>query len=88
MSITLKESAVIWPATGQHDLLISVGTGSADSKLDSDGRSTGNIFKDGAVSRLFRATISSPSMDGEHRFYEALNYIPNHMREGRTQRIS
>lgn len=81
MSIALKEAAIIWPAAGRHDLLISVGTGSTTSKLGSDGCPTGNIFKDGAVPRLVRATMSSPSMDGEQGFYEALNYIPDHMRE-------
>lgn len=80
LSIALKESVIIWPAAGRHDLLISVGTGSSVSNCRSNGSSAGNIFKDGAVPRLFRAAMSSPSMDGEQGFYEALNYIPDHMR--------
>lgn len=80
VSIALKESVVIWPAAGGHDLLISVGTGFSASNCRSNGSSVGNIFKDGAVPRLLRAAISSPTMDGEQGFYEALNYIPHHMR--------
>ena len=81
VSIALKESAIIWPAAGRHDLLISVGTGSTASNCGRDCHHTGNIFKDGAVPRLFRAAMSSPSMDGEQGFYEALNYIPDHLKE-------
>jgi hypothetical protein len=65
VSIALKESAIIWPAAGRHDLLISVGIGLTTSNCGRDGYYTGNILKDGAVPRLFRAVMSSPSMDGE-----------------------
>lgn len=79
MSIALKESTVIWPTAGRHDLLISVGTGFTSRNLAHDDTPSGNSLKDAAVSRLFRATMFSPTMDGEQAFQEALNYVPVNM---------
>ena len=80
LSIALRETAMIWPAKERHDLLISVGTGYARPESGARNRTLGSIFQDGAISRVVRATVSSPSMDGEQAFLEALNYVPGHMR--------
>lgn len=40
----------------------------------------GGILHDGAVARLIRATVLSPSIDGEQAFLEALNYVSSYMR--------
>lgn len=37
------------------------------------------VLREGAIPRLIRATMSSPALDGEQAFLEALNYLPNHM---------
>ena len=76
LAIALKESAMIWPTAKKHDLLLSVGTGFS---LPTPGAVTGSrgMFRDGPLPRLVRATLSSPCMDGEQGFYEALNYLPN-----------
>ncbi|OQE13585.1 hypothetical protein PENSTE_c053G00066 [Penicillium steckii] len=79
MSIALRESNVIWRSARGYDLFISVGTGFTDPKLVLDNHSSGNPFRDAAVSRLFRVTMFSPTMDGEQAFQEALNYVPDNM---------
>ncbi|KAJ5593512.1 hypothetical protein N7537_010416 [Penicillium hordei] len=80
LAISLKESATIWPAHGTHDLVLSVGTGVSSSEVKAEDAPLGGILQDGAVPRIIRATMSSPSMDGEQGFYEALNYVPDPMR--------
>ncbi|KAJ6105174.1 hypothetical protein N7523_010248 [Penicillium sp. IBT 18751x] len=39
-----------------------------------------SFLQEGAIPRLIRATMSSPAMDGEQAFLEALNYVPEHMK--------
>ncbi|KAJ6175004.1 hypothetical protein N7485_004809 [Penicillium canescens] len=80
LAIALKESAIIWPSQGTHDLLVSVGTGLPSSEAKAQDAPMGSIIQDGAVPRIIRAAMSSPSMDGEQGFYEALNYVPDRMR--------
>ncbi|OQD76228.1 hypothetical protein PENANT_c121G06279 [Penicillium antarcticum] len=80
LAIALKESAIIWPSHGTHDLVVSVGTGLSSSEAKAQDAPMGSILKDGAVPRIIRAAMSSPSMDGEQGFYEALNYVPDRMR--------
>lgn len=81
MSIALRETGIIWPEAKSHDLLISVGTG---SKLPSvslvDAKTTHGII-DTAVPRLIRATMASPSMDGQQGFLEALNFVSHDTKE-------
>ncbi|KAJ5642529.1 hypothetical protein N7490_006529 [Penicillium lividum] len=79
LAIAMKESGIIWPRARRPDLLLSIGTGFTSSHLDSPPGSL-DVIREGALFRLFRATMSSPSMDGEQGFYEALNYIPNHLK--------
>ncbi|KAF3002269.1 hypothetical protein E8E15_000535 [Penicillium rubens] len=76
LAIALRESGIIWPMAKRHDLLLSVGTGfSTSTPRDSTGF-LGRI-REGALPRLFRAMMSSPSMDGKQGFLEALNYLPH-----------
>ncbi|CAG8906180.1 unnamed protein product [Penicillium salamii] len=76
LAIALRESGIIWPMVKRYDLLLSVGTGfSTSSPSDSTGF-LGRI-REGALPRLFRAMMSSPSMDGKQGFLEALNYLPH-----------
>lgn len=71
---------MIWPGK-KPDLLISVGTGyTADGRPHQD--SPGEILRDRAVIQLIRAVTSSPSMDGEQAFLEALGYVSDRMRDG------
>ncbi|KAJ5340343.1 hypothetical protein N7541_009467 [Penicillium brevicompactum] len=76
VAIALRESGIIWPMAKSHDLLLSVGTGFSTS---SPSDSTGFLdrIREGALPRLFRAMMSSPSMDGKQGFLEALNYLPH-----------
>ncbi|KAJ5655009.1 hypothetical protein N7490_002012 [Penicillium lividum] len=74
LAIAWRESGVIWPRAKRHDLLLSVGTGC--TALDSAQCPQYSTW-DGALPRLFRATMSSPSMDGPQGFLEALNYLPH-----------
>ncbi|KAJ5938376.1 hypothetical protein N7466_001510 [Penicillium verhagenii] len=74
LAIALRESGIIWPRAKRHDLLLSVGTGFTAPALDHGLR---HKAWDGALPRLFRATMSSPSMDGQQGFSEALNYLPH-----------
>ncbi|KAJ5348566.1 uncharacterized protein N7506_001819 [Penicillium brevicompactum] len=76
LAIALRESNIIWPMAKRHDLLLSVGTGFSTS---SPSDSTGFLDRiwEGALPRLFRAMMSSPSMDGKQGFLEALNYLPH-----------
>ncbi|KAJ5346828.1 uncharacterized protein N7506_000081 [Penicillium brevicompactum] len=76
LAIALRESGIIWPMAKRHDLLLSVGTGFSKS---SPSDSTGFLdrIREGALPRLFRAMMSSPSMDGRQGFLEALNYLPH-----------
>ncbi|KAJ6033832.1 hypothetical protein N7444_011603 [Penicillium canescens] len=78
LAIAFKESTIVWPSTGSPDLLLSVGTGFSDSTAELD--SHRSILRDRAVSRMVRATLSSPSSDGEQGFHEALNCIPDQMK--------
>ena len=79
LAIALKESTVIWPTTRGYDLLLSIGTGFSSSSLNRP-RDSLEAAPGGALPRMIRATLSSPCMDGEQGFYEALNYIPDHTR--------
>jgi hypothetical protein len=76
LAIALKESNKIWPKAKKNDLLLSIGTGVSipDSYTVPD---SSNVFRDGSIPRLIRATLSSPCMDGEQGFAEALNYLPS-----------
>ncbi|CAG8138277.1 unnamed protein product, partial [Penicillium salamii] len=76
LAIALRESGIIWPMVKRYDLLLSVGTGFSTS---SPSDSTGFLdrIREGALPRLFRAMMSSPSMDGKQGFLEALNYLPH-----------
>ncbi|KAJ5142514.1 uncharacterized protein N7515_001301 [Penicillium bovifimosum] len=80
LAIALKESATIWPSHGTPDLLVSVGTGLSTPGYKAQDTPLGSILQDGAVPRLIRAAMCSPSMDGEQGFFEALNYVPDRMR--------
>ncbi|KAJ5146619.1 uncharacterized protein N7515_001183 [Penicillium bovifimosum] len=80
LSIALKESTLIWPGRNRPDLLVSVGTGYTAPERQFRHTRPGGILQDGAVARLIRATVSSPSMDGEQAFLEAQNYVSSHMR--------
>lgn len=80
LSIALKESTLIWPGRTKPDLLVSVGTGYTAPERQPRRTKPGGILHDGAVARLIRATVSSPSMDGEQAFLEALNYVSSHLR--------
>ncbi|KAJ5865430.1 Acyl transferase/acyl hydrolase/lysophospholipase [Penicillium soppii] len=80
LAIALKESATIWPSHGTPDLLVSVGTGLSIPEYKAQDTPLGSILQDGAVPRIIRAAMSSPSMDGEQGFSEALNYVPDRMR--------
>jgi hypothetical protein len=57
-----------------------VGTGYTAPERQPRHPRAGGIVHDGAVARLIRATVSSPSMDGEQAFLEALNYVSSPMR--------
>lgn len=76
LAIALKESNKIWPKAKKNDLILSVGTGVSvpDCHMVAD---ASNVFRDGSIPRLIRATLSSPCMDGEQGFAEALNYLPS-----------
>ncbi|KAJ5775840.1 uncharacterized protein N7511_000851 [Penicillium nucicola] len=76
VGIALKESMVIWPSAKTHDLLLSVGTGSYSSMAKTS-EATRGIWQDSAIPRMIRATMSSPCMDGEQGFREALNFVPD-----------
>ncbi|QQK41072.1 Zinc finger, RING-type [Penicillium digitatum] len=76
LAIALKESVVIWPSAKTHDLLLSVGTGSFSSVAKPIEGASG-ILQDSAIPRMIRATMSSPCMDGEQGFHEALNFVPD-----------
>ncbi|CAG8059875.1 unnamed protein product, partial [Penicillium nalgiovense] len=76
LAIALKESVVIWPSAKTHDLLLSVGTGSFSS-LAKPIEGASRILQDSAIPRMIRATMSSPCMDGEQGFHEALNFVPD-----------
>ncbi|KAJ5769721.1 uncharacterized protein N7511_001772 [Penicillium nucicola] len=76
LAIALRESGIIWPMAKRPDLVLSVGTGfSTPTSSDATGF-LGRIWE-GALPRLFRAMMSSPSMDGKQGFLEALNYVPH-----------
>lgn len=79
LAIALNELAVIWPSAKTHDLLLSVGTGSFSSTAEPvhTGRS---LLRDSAIPRMIRATMSSPAMDGEQGFREALNFVSDDKR--------
>ncbi|CAG8017029.1 unnamed protein product [Penicillium salamii] len=76
LAIALRESGIIWPMAKRHDLLLSVGTGFSTSTPSDSTGFLGRI-REGALPRLFRAMMSSPSMDGKQGFLEALNYLPH-----------
>ncbi|KAJ5160979.1 Acyl transferase/acyl hydrolase/lysophospholipase [Penicillium canariense] len=76
LAIALKESNKIWPSAKKNDLLLSIGTGVSTSGCYSVPDAS-NVFCDGSIPRLIRATLSSPCMDGEQGFVEALNYLPS-----------
>ncbi|KAJ5033175.1 hypothetical protein NUH16_003091 [Penicillium rubens] len=76
LAIALRESGIIWPMAKRHDLLQSVGTGFSTSTPSESTGFLGRILE-GALPRLYRATMSSPSMDGKQGFLEALNYLPH-----------
>ncbi|KAJ5291406.1 hypothetical protein N7478_000657 [Penicillium angulare] len=80
LSIALGEAVVIWPTKTRHDLLVSVGTGYTRPEGSDGNPLIRGILKDGAISRMIRAMMSSPAMDGEQAYLEALNYVPDHMR--------
>lgn len=79
LAIALKESEIIWPSSGKHDMLISVGTG-CSVHIPEPGQTSRRSWRDSALPRMIRATLSSPCMDGEQGFREALNYVPNHIK--------
>lgn len=76
LAIALRESGIIWPMAKRHDLLLSVGTGFSTCTSSDASGFLGRI-REGALPRLFRAMMSSPSMDGKQGFLEALNYLPH-----------
>ncbi|CAG7970680.1 unnamed protein product [Penicillium salamii] len=76
LAIGLKESTVIWPLAKTHDLLLSVGTGRSSFMAKQD-KASRSFWRDSAIPRMIRATMSSPSMDGEQGFHEALNLVPD-----------
>ncbi|KAK9846933.1 hypothetical protein MYU51_000023 [Penicillium brevicompactum] len=76
LAIGLKESTVIWPLAKTHDLLLSVGTGRSSFMAKQD-KASRSFWRDSAIPRMIRATLSSPSMDGEQGFHEALNLVPD-----------
>ncbi|KAJ5082778.1 hypothetical protein N7532_011821 [Penicillium argentinense] len=76
LAIALKEPNKIWPKAKSHDLLLSIGTGVSSSDCYSVPDAP-NVLRDGSIFRLIRATLSSPCMDGEQGFAEALNYLPS-----------
>ncbi|CDM38538.1 Acyl transferase/acyl hydrolase/lysophospholipase [Penicillium roqueforti FM164] len=76
LGITLRESGIIWPMAKRHDLLLSIGTGFSSS-TPSDSTGFLSRIREGTLPRLFRAIMSSPSMDGKQGFLEALNYLPH-----------
>lgn len=80
LSIALKESTLIWPGRSKPDLLVSVGTGYSAPERQPHHTGSGGVLRDGAVARLIRAAVSSPSIDGEQAFLEALNYVSCEMR--------
>ncbi|CAG7935874.1 unnamed protein product [Penicillium salamii] len=75
LAIALRESGIIWPMAKRHDLLLSVGTGFSTC-IPRDPTGFLARIREGALPRLFRAMMSSPSMDGKQGFLEALNYLP------------
>ncbi|KAJ6016462.1 hypothetical protein N7540_011053 [Penicillium herquei] len=74
LAIAWRESTILWPAATRPDLLVSVGTGFSPA---APSRATGLLkrLSDGALPRLVRAALSSPAMDGDQGFREALNYL-------------
>ncbi|KAJ5976458.1 hypothetical protein N7481_010165 [Penicillium waksmanii] len=77
LSIALRESSMVWPAAERHDLLLSVGTGWSSSVQDPSSGCCSRL-REGALPRLLRAFMFSPSMDGKQGYFEALNYLPHH----------
>ncbi|KAJ5974892.1 hypothetical protein N7481_008599 [Penicillium waksmanii] len=77
LSIALRESSMVWPAAERHDLLLSVGTGWSSSVQDPSSGCCSRL-REGALPRLLRALMFSPSMDGKQGYIEALNYLPHH----------
>ncbi|CAI7602506.1 unnamed protein product [Penicillium pancosmium] len=75
LSIALRESSVVWPAAERHDLLLSVGTGWS-SVIHESSSAWRSRIREGALPRLLRALMFSPSMDGKQSYFEALNYLP------------
>jgi hypothetical protein len=76
LAIALRESSIIWPMAKRHDILISVGTGFSTSTTSNAPGFLGRT-REGALPRLFRAMMSSPSMDGKQGYLEVLNYLPH-----------
>ncbi|CAG7999508.1 unnamed protein product [Penicillium nalgiovense] len=58
LAIALRESSIIWPMEKRHDLLVSVRTGFSTSTPSESTGFLGRI-REGALSRLFRAMVSS-----------------------------
>lgn len=77
LSIALRESSMVWPAAERHDLLLSVGTGWSSSVHNPSPGYHSRLWE-GALPRLLRALMFSPSMDGKQGYFEALNYLPHH----------
>ncbi|KAJ5771523.1 uncharacterized protein N7511_003574 [Penicillium nucicola] len=76
LAIALRESGIIWPMANRPDLVLSVGTGFSTPPSGDATEFLSRIWE-GALPRLFRAMMSSPSMDGKQGFLEALNYVPH-----------
>ncbi|TGO06778.1 hypothetical protein BTUL_0563g00010 [Botrytis tulipae] len=60
----LREVRRIWK-DGDCDIVLSIGTGYKEGSSSQNFPNVRNIFQDGAVARLYRASMSSLSLDGD-----------------------
>jgi hypothetical protein len=76
-----RESAIIWPAAGRADLIISIGTGFVPEPPELKDFPFRGILRDGFIPRLIRALLFGPAMDGQQAWRDALDNIPSDEQE-------
>ncbi|KAB8244566.1 acyl transferase/acyl hydrolase/lysophospholipase [Aspergillus flavus] len=77
----LRESEIIWPASQGPDLVISIGTGYAvDGPADGAARQP-RFPRDSFIERGIRTFLTSPAVDGQRGWRDALDSIPKNIRK-------